>query len=110
MAMALLNENEISKALSHARASVELFDEFPAALALYAGLLFAEGQKEEAKQQLARLRGISPHITREKTGPAHRLQHGAENRNMKRASTGFWTKRGSIAKIELSLPSEDSSR
>ena len=66
MAMALLNENEISKALSHARASVELFDEFPAALALYAGLLFAQGQKDEAKQQLARLRSISPHITREK--------------------------------------------
>ena len=65
MAMALLNENEISDALIHARASVELFDEFPAALALYAGLLFAQDQKEEAKHQLARLRGISPNITRE---------------------------------------------
>ncbi len=65
MAMALLNENEISEALGHARASVELFDEFPAALALYAGLLFAQDHKEEAKQQLARLRSLSPNITRE---------------------------------------------
>ena len=65
MAMALLNQDDLENALKHARASVELFDQFPAAISLYAGLLFAKGEKEAAKQQLARLRVINPNMSRE---------------------------------------------
>ncbi len=65
MAMALLNHNDLEQALMHAKASVELFDQFPAAVALYAGLLFAHGNKEAAKQQLARLRTLNPNMSRE---------------------------------------------
>ncbi len=65
MAMASLNVDDLDAALKHARSSVELFDQFPAALALHAGLLFAKGENEQAKQQLARLRMVNPSMRRE---------------------------------------------
>ncbi len=64
MSMAQLNQQRLEEALDHARSSVQLFDQFPAALALYAGLLFAHGEKEAAKAQLARLQSLNPNMTR----------------------------------------------
>lgn len=65
MAMASVSQENYDRAYEHARASVELFDQFPAALALYAALLFARGEKEASKQQLTRLRIVNPNMKRD---------------------------------------------
>ncbi len=64
-AAAALSIGDTEKAHFHAKRSVELFDEFPASLAIYAGVLRELGREKEARAQLKRIRDVSPGTTRE---------------------------------------------
>lgn len=64
-AMASLIGRQMEQALDHARQSVELFDEFPGSLSIYAGTLAFFGRRDEAKAMLERLHEVGPGMTRD---------------------------------------------
>ncbi len=64
LANAALSVGDRDTALYHAKQSVDLFDEFPASLAIYAGALHEFGRDEEARAQIDRIRAVSPGTTR----------------------------------------------